>query len=72
MTSADLRAALDDLGWTAAQLASYLPTKTRTVNRYLDGSRKIPFPIQHLILIALCERGCWIDDVKVEQTEVSP
>jgi len=53
MTAFQFKLALKRLGWSAADMAAYLPTNVRTVNRYLAGSRKISKPVAHLIEIAL-------------------
>jgi hypothetical protein len=48
MTPAELRAILDRLGWSDREAAERWRTTERSIDRYKDGTRKIPGPIAEL------------------------
>lgn len=57
MQASDLRAALDELGMTQAQLAGFLRVTESAVSRWVNAQRPIPGPVTKLIEQALAELG---------------
>lgn len=50
MTPADLRATMDRMGLTTAQMARAARVNERTVRRWLSGDRRIPAILEALVV----------------------
>ena len=53
MTSEELKAAREELGWTQSALASALGVTPRAVKYYEAGQRAIPGPVQRIVTSVL-------------------